>query len=79
MSTMGYQSRYERYIMLDVERGRLVRTAIVSDAELQRQEAGRFRHFTIWMTERFSEGSRFSWPTSKSGKSIPSRLCRDWR
>ena len=36
---VGYQSRYERYVMLDVESGRLVRTAIVSDAQQQRQGA----------------------------------------
>jgi hypothetical protein len=36
---VGYQSRYERYVMLDVESGRLVGTAIVSNAQQQRQEA----------------------------------------
>lgn len=35
----GYESRYERYVMLDIESGRLVRTAIVGDTEPQRQEA----------------------------------------
>lgn len=59
---LGYESRYERYVMLDFKGGELVLTRIVSDAELQRQhETARSGKFG-----RLLEAWRRRWPRIRS-------------